>query len=101
MPVGERYVTESVRIDRELIGGIELYLIAFVQLRSVFTSRELNELGDSMAERGIRLREGLDEALEGWSESHAVRGSNDDESEDYGEEDIERNADELRRLKPY
>ena len=69
MPVGERYVTEGVRIDCELIGGIELYLIAFVQLRSVFTFRELNELGDSMAERGIRLREGLDEALEGSAEA--------------------------------
>ncbi|KAI0094968.1 NRDE-2, necessary for RNA interference-domain-containing protein [Irpex rosettiformis] len=80
----------------------ELYLIAFVQLRSVFNSKELNELGDTMAERGIRLREGLDEALEVWSESHGrVKGMDDDESEDYGEEEIERNADELRRLKPY
>ena len=75
MPVGERYVTEGVRVDCELIGGIELYLIAFVQLRSVFTSRELNELGDSMAERGIRLREGLDEALEGFSLPGCLRSS--------------------------
>lgn len=72
-----------------------------MQLRSVFTPRELNELGDTMVERGIRLREGLDEALEGWSESHAVKPRNDDESEDYGDEEIEYNADELRRLKPY
>ncbi|KAI0694871.1 NRDE-2, necessary for RNA interference-domain-containing protein [Cytidiella melzeri] len=77
----------------------ELYLIAFVQLRGVFTTRELNELAETMAERGIRLREGIDEALEGWSESNTLR--KDEALEDYGDEVIEYNADELRRLKPY
>ncbi|KAF9015505.1 NRDE-2, necessary for RNA interference-domain-containing protein [Cyathus striatus] len=44
----------------------ELYLLAFGPLRRVFRGDELRALGDTMAERGIRLRRGLDEALEGW-----------------------------------
>jgi len=35
-------------------------------LRSVFTTQELGSLADVMVERGLRLRQGLDEVLEGW-----------------------------------
>ncbi|KAI0348412.1 hypothetical protein BDW22DRAFT_1350623 [Trametopsis cervina] len=79
----------------------ELYILAFIQLRSVFSTRELTGLAETMAERGIRLREGLDEALEGWQGNVRGIGGAYDDGEDYGEEEIEHNADELRRLKPY
>ena len=67
-------------------------------LRSVFTTQELGSLADLMAERGLRLRQGLDEALEGWDVSG--REESDDDS-DGGESEIERRAEELRRLMPY
>ena len=51
--------------------------MAFGVLRSVFVTQELGLLAGLMAERGLRLRQGLDEALEGWDESGA-EGSNDD-----------------------
>lgn len=66
----------------------------------MFSPRELNELAETMAERGIRMRQGLDEVLEGWSDPAANRhiaevGEND------AEDEIEYNARELRRLRPY
>ena len=74
--------------------------MAFDTLRAVFTPRELNELGESMAERGVRMRKGLDEAVEGWVDTPEDKRSM--EGGDSGEEDeIEYNARELRRLKPY
>lgn len=51
-----------------------------------------------MAERGLRLRRGLDEVLEGWEiEGDVSKGDESDESAD----EIEHNAAELRRLMPY
>ncbi|KAF7320303.1 hypothetical protein MKEN_00815100 [Mycena kentingensis (nom. inval.)] len=38
-----------------------LYLLAFSSLRSVFTAAELNGVADTMAERMIRLRKGLED----------------------------------------
>lgn len=78
--------------------SLDLYLVAFLQLRSVLSTRELKELAETMAERGIRLREGLDEALGDWAELPASRLR---EVDDTGENDIEYNAEELRRLRPY
>lgn len=78
--------------------SLDLYLVAFLQLRSVLSTRELKELAETMAERGIRLREGLDEALGDWPELPASRLR---EVDDTGENDIEYNAEELRRLRPY
>lgn len=77
----------------------ELYMIAFISLRSQFSPRELNELGNTMAERGIRMRRGLDEAVAGWAQPEEPPASR--EKMDWGEEEIEHNAEELRRLKPY
>lgn len=72
----------------------EIYLLAFGGLRSVFDGRELQGLVDLMAERGIRLRQELHEAIEGVEEeSNEEEGSIQDE--------IEHNAEELRRLMPY
>ncbi|KAH6916852.1 NRDE-2, necessary for RNA interference-domain-containing protein [Coprinopsis sp. MPI-PUGE-AT-0042] len=76
----------------------ELYLLAFSSLRSVFDTRELRSLADLMAERGLRMRVDLNEAigeanLEGW----AANNGDDDAIQD----EIEYNAQELRRLMPY
>jgi len=51
-----------------------------------------------MAERGLRMRKGLDEVVDGWVEED----ENQREAESGEEEDeIEYNARELRRLQPY
>ncbi|KAF9527838.1 NRDE-2, necessary for RNA interference-domain-containing protein [Crepidotus variabilis] len=75
----------------------ELYLQAFGPLRSVFVKHELNGLADAMAERGIRLHQGLDEVVESMDGVEDNREGERDELED----EIEYNASELRRLKPY
>jgi hypothetical protein len=77
-----------------------LYLLAFGPLRSVFTARELDAWAETMAERGIRMRVGLDEVVEGAARDRTSELMDEDRAE-YGEEDVERNADELRRLRPY
>lgn len=71
--------------------------MAFGPLRGVFQVHELNGLADTMAERGIRLRQNLDEILGQMdaTEEGAREGSEDSEDE------IEHNARELRRLMPY
>ncbi|THH18087.1 hypothetical protein EW146_g2843 [Bondarzewia mesenterica] len=79
-------------------GVKELYLLAFESLRIVFTSRELDELAETMAERGLRMRKGLDEAVMGWRDPVENKGVEASSGE---EDEIEHNARELRRLKPY
>ena len=49
-----------------------------------------------MIERGIRIRKGLEEEVEGWNEVNA----NSEEGEDLLDE-MEYNSRELARLKPY
>jgi hypothetical protein len=68
----------------------------------VFKSRELNDFAETMAERGIRMRTGLDEFL-AQSKNMSVDEDNSDEGQELGyrEEDIERNAEDVRRLRPY
>lgn len=75
-----------------------LYLLAFGPLRSVFTTHELDSLADTMAERGLRLRQGLDEVLE---EMNFVEDKTRDDFYDMSDDEIEHNAKELKRLKPY
>lgn len=53
-------------------------------------------MADTMAERGLRLRKGLDEVLEGLQ--YPIMDQVEDEID---EDEIEYNASELRRLKPY
>ena len=55
----------------------------------------MNALAETMAERGIRLRRGLEILIE--SGVAEAGGEEDNESED----EIEHNARELRRLLPY
>ncbi|KAJ4485987.1 NRDE-2, necessary for RNA interference-domain-containing protein [Lentinula aciculospora] len=77
----------------------DLYLLAFGPLRGVFEGWELDALAETMAGRGIRMRKGLDDILEEWgpgiqkNEEEAFNNNEDDE--------IEYNAKELRRLRPY
>lgn len=71
----------------------ELYLVAFGPLRSVFNGRELNGMADAMVERGLRLRRGLEEMIEGCDIEREGMSDNGDE--------IEEDAKELRRLMPY
>jgi hypothetical protein len=75
-------------------------LLAFGPLRKVFTPRELNDFAETMAERGIRMRTGLDEMLVGWTDDR-MEMSRDLGEGDYGERDIELEADDRRRLRPY
>ena len=73
----------------------ELYLLAFGPLRSVFESRELMKIVEGMVERGLRLRKDLEEP------AGITQAGSRERDDDYGEEDIEYNAEELRRLRPY
>ncbi|KAG6862421.1 hypothetical protein C0995_011861 [Termitomyces sp. Mi166 len=75
----------------------DLYLLAFGPLRSVFSGKELIGIADTMAERGLRLRAGLDEGLAGWKGE--VDAGTDLESD--GADEIMDSARELRRLMPY
>ena len=74
----------------------ELYLLAFGPLRSVFESRELMRVAEGMVERGLRLRRDVEEPAE-----IVVPAGSHEMDVDCGEEDIEYNAEELRRLRPY
>jgi hypothetical protein len=51
-----------------------------------------------MVERGLRIRKGLEEVIEGWDEEKASRT---DEGRDGELDEIEYDARELARLKPY
>lgn len=75
----------------------ELYVLAFDTLRDVFAPHELTALGETMAERGIRMRTGVDEIVQGME----IDEDKDSEEESGQEDEVEYNARELRRLKPY
>jgi hypothetical protein len=72
-------------------------LLAFGSLRSVFDARELRSLTDLMAERGLRMRVDLNEAI-GEANLDGLAANNRDEDI---QDEIEYNAQELRRLMPY
>lgn len=62
----------------------ELYLLAFEDLRKVFTNRELVSLEETMAERGLRLRGSLGELIDSYGE--LIYGD-DEQSEDNNSEE--------------
>ncbi|KAJ7786181.1 hypothetical protein B0H16DRAFT_21301 [Mycena metata] len=62
----------------------ELYLLAFGPLRGVFSAQELNAFADTMAERELRLRRGLEEFVEGWEDKGGSEGSDSDHNGDEG-----------------
>lgn len=76
---------------------LDFYLVAFGPLRSVFQVHELNGLADTMAERGIRLHQSLDEIVHGID----VGDDGGKEGSEISDDEIEHNARELRRLMPY
>ncbi|KAJ7071152.1 NRDE-2, necessary for RNA interference-domain-containing protein, partial [Mycena amicta] len=59
----------------------ELYLLAFGPLRSVFSGHELSGIADTMVERQVRLRQGLEEFVDGWEEDKATDDGLDDGDE--------------------
>ena len=61
----------------------------------MFQVHELNALAETMAERGVRLRRGLEDVME----NNVVAGNEDEDNE--SEDEIEYNARERRRLMPY
>lgn len=75
----------------------DFYLLAFDQLRSAFTSTQLDAWANVMAERQIRTRTDVEELLVDW----VPEGDSASESESQGELEIEHRAQELRRLRPY
>ncbi|KAM6498408.1 NRDE-2, necessary for RNA interference domain containing protein [Amanita muscaria] len=77
----------------------ELYLLAFGPLRSVFSKQELAHFADTMAERGIRTRQGLDDILDNWTMGRTEEKEKEDNEGPLDE--IEENAQQLRRLMPY
>ncbi|KAF8213175.1 NRDE-2, necessary for RNA interference-domain-containing protein [Mycena galopus ATCC 62051] len=80
----------------------ELYLVAFGPLRGVFSAQELNGFADTMAERELRLRRGLDELLEGWEEKDGSDMEEDEESGDnHDGDEIENAARDYRARLPY
>ena len=50
-----------------------------------------------MVERGLRIRKGLEEVIDGWDEEKRT----EDEGRDGELDEIEYDAQELARLKPY
>ncbi|KAF9022470.1 hypothetical protein BDZ89DRAFT_1102857 [Hymenopellis radicata] len=71
----------------------ELYLLAFDPLRSEFSSQELHDFVSAMAERGLRMRQEIEED----EEMRHVEAGVDDEKDS----EMEASAKELRRLRPY
>ena len=75
---------------------------AFDRLRPTFSVHELRSLWETMVERGLRIRKGLEEVIEGWDEEKASRTEDEaDEGRDGELDEIEYDARELARLKPY
>ncbi|KIJ68583.1 hypothetical protein HYDPIDRAFT_24843 [Hydnomerulius pinastri MD-312] len=77
----------------------DLYLLAFGPLRQAFKHSELSDFADIMAERGLRMRRGLDEY--GLELTEGSGDVSDDESTGPSDDDIEYEAKERRRLMPY
>ncbi|KAJ7169756.1 NRDE-2, necessary for RNA interference-domain-containing protein [Mycena filopes] len=75
----------------------ELYLLAFGPLRGVFSAQELDGFADTMAERELRLRRGLEEFVEGWEEKERRQADPASPSEN----EIELAAEEYRQRLPY
>lgn len=72
--------------------------MAFGPLREIFKPRELEAFIDVMADRGIRMRR----ELNGYNQNHVeFEGAEGGGSPAESEDEIEREAQERRRLMPY
>lgn len=77
---------------------------AFDRLLPAFSAHELRSLWETMVERGLRIRKGLEEVMEEWDVEKTSRTEAWDEADEGrdGElDEIEYDAQELARLKPY
>lgn len=97
--IRSEHLTDAKRVLFRAIAECPLvkdfYLLAFGPLRSVFKNSELHALADTMVERGLRLRQALDEVVK------VVNDVGDDEDIPILEDEIELEAREYRRLRPY
>jgi hypothetical protein len=73
---------------------------AFNRLRPAFSAHELKSLWETMLERGLRIRKGLEEAIEHWDDGEGSR-IKDGGLGELELDEIEHNSRELARLKPY
>ncbi|OJA16132.1 hypothetical protein AZE42_00089 [Rhizopogon vesiculosus] len=78
-----------------------LYMLAFGPLRSAFSARELDAFVEIMAERGIRMRKGVDEYVESRKTNVGDEVGSESEGVDGSEDEIENEARERRLLMPY
>ncbi|KAF9244578.1 NRDE-2, necessary for RNA interference-domain-containing protein [Melanogaster broomeanus] len=79
----------------------ELYLLAFGPLRHAFKPSELTDFVDIMAERGLRMRRGLEGYGRVLEVTQGTQDISDEGSAEGSEDDIEHEAKERRRLMPY
>ena len=77
-----------------------MYMQAFDRLRTTFSAHELKSLWEAMVERGLRIRRGLEEVIEGQDDGQGPRVK-DEEPDGVELDEIEYNSRELARLKPY
>jgi hypothetical protein len=70
---------------------------AFNRLRTAFSAHELKSLWEAMVERGLRIRRGLEEIIEGREDGQRAH----EEPDGVELDEIEHNSRELARLKPY
>ena len=73
-----------------------MYLIAFGPLREVFSTRELRLLAESMAERRIRMRVGLEEVVGDWTDNVNRAREEMGESQSGDEDEIEELEDKFQ-----
>ncbi|KAI0304761.1 NRDE-2, necessary for RNA interference-domain-containing protein [Russula brevipes] len=80
----------------------DIYMQAFNRLRPAFSAHELKSLWETMLERGLRIRKGLEEAMEylGDGEGSHIKDG-DGRLGELELDEIEHNSRELARLKPY
>jgi hypothetical protein len=103
--IGACPLVKGRRIFAHLNGTIaehttkDIYMQAFSRLRSAFSVHELKSLWEAMVERGLRIRRGLEEVIEGLDDGKEPHMK--DEEADGVEDEIEYNSRELARLKPY
>lgn len=106
--IGECPLVKGLRLCSPLISTltlepltIDFYLLAFdSRLRSSYNTHELMSLAETMAERGIRIRQTLEEVLEEHGVHTHTEGISAVEVDDE-ENELEHESRELRRLMPY
>lgn len=102
MSTGQRYVPLRLTPGFCLLNHLlDFYLLAFGPLRTVFTDQELQDFADAMADRGVRMRQSLEDVIDVRANLKMQADSEEDSESGDPLDEIERNAQELRRLRPY